>query len=180
MEKSNKYLKTLYPEYDTFTQEKKDKLQGIINFITNHIQEIENWYEEAVGHGAIEGDSKIIEEAIRMTKSQIYKKMLYPDHSQLDPADRNTVINNELFIDDHVEEIECKYEQIKQDSNRQNFSDQEILKSILEAMQSEYITTQQIGQMTINASSIDKINAQQVEEMEESRITKEGQDLENN
>ena len=66
--KADKYFEVLHPEYETLTPEEKSKLITDRDFISDHIEEIESWYEEAVGHGAKEGDPSIIEEAIRIIK----------------------------------------------------------------------------------------------------------------
>ena len=110
-EKADKYFGALHPEYETLTPEEKSKLIRDRVFIRDHIEEIKSWYEEAVGHGAKEGDPRIIEEAIRMAKSKMYIKMLYPDYSKLNLADRQTMANDSFFIQNHVKEIESWYEE---------------------------------------------------------------------
>ena len=58
----------LYPDYSKLNLADRQTMANDSFFIQNHVKEIESWYEEAVGHGAKEGDPSIIEEAIRIIK----------------------------------------------------------------------------------------------------------------
>ena len=162
-EKANKYFEALHPEYETLTPEEKSKLIRDRVFIRDHIEEIKSWYEEAVGHGAKEGDPRIIEEAIRMAKSKMYIKMLYPDYSNLDPADRETIANNRLFINDHVEEIESWYEEAVGHGAKEG--DPSIIEEAIRIIKrkTKQITPQQIGNATKYAPIKAKTEAAQVE-----------------
>ena len=178
-EKADKYFGALHPEYETLTPEEKSKLIRDRVFIRDHIEEIKSWYEEAVGHGAKEGDPRIIEEAIRMAKSKMYIKMLYPDYSNLDPADRETIANNRLFINDHVEEIESWYEEAVGHGAKEG--DPKIIEEAIRIIKSKtkQITPQQIGQATTNASVTIKQAVAQVENGEQVK-GKEGEEVEEN
>ena len=179
MAKSKMYIKMLYPDYSNLDPADRETIANNRLFINDHVEEIESWYEEAVGHGAKEGDPSIIEEAIRMAKSKMYIKMLYPDYSKLDPADRETIANNSFFIQDHVEEIESWYEEAVGHGAKEG--DPKIIEEAIRIIKSKtkQITPQQIGQATTNASVTIKQAVAQVENGEQVK-GKEGEEVEEN
>ena len=162
-ERVDKYFRMLHPEYETLTPEERSKLIGDRVFIRDHVDEIESWYEEAVGHVEGAEEPRIIEEAIRKAKSEMYKKMLYPDHSNLDSADRDTVIENVLFIDDHVDEIESWYEEAVGHGAEEG--DPRIIEEAIRVAKSKTkkFTPTQIGKATINVPTEAKKDAGKVE-----------------
>jgi hypothetical protein len=112
-----------------------------------------------------------------------YFKLLHPEYETLTPGEQLRTMRDKSFIEDHRDEIDEMYTTYVSQAERrgEEVNTQEVIKRAIEGVQDLQTTfsAQKIGQATINAPTIAKKEAEQVENGENTRddIKKEGEEV---
>ena len=171
-QKIDKYFNLLHPEYETLTPGQQLELMDDRNFIADHIDEIDKYYEGCMREGSgaqQEGwtEQQIIANAIRRVKVNLYDKQLHPNFDELTPQEKDKALEDRVFIADHIDEIDEIYTTYIYQAERRGkeVDTQELIKSAIEGVRGLQTTfsAQKIGQATINTPTKAKKEAEQVE-----------------
>ena len=111
-----------------------------------------------------------------------YFELLHPNREELSAEERYFAAGDRIFIFDNIDIIDRKFQKmvVESEMRGEEINEQEIIKSAIEGVKGLQTTfsVQQIGQVTINAPTTAKKEAEQVENIENTRDNiKEGEEV---
>ena len=129
-EKVGKYFYMLHPDYDSLQPEEKEKYSKDLQFISDNVEKVENYYSEYTKEGGLAGqvgleDKDIVHIAIRLSKADNYFSMLHPNYADLSQEEQRKLGKDIKIIDENIDEIDRFYEESK--ANGSDLTDQEII-----------------------------------------------------
>lgn len=179
-EKVEKYFELLHPDYDSLTPEERFKLMGEKSFIRENIEEIDKYYQESMQFGGESqqqgvNEKEIIEDAIKNIKVEKYFEMIHPNYDSLSPEERFKLMGEKSFIRQNIDQIDKQFQEAIRD---EEVDEHIIIKNIIEGLKAKELSTQQIGKATINVPTTAKVEAEQVENDENTKDNvKEGEEV---
>ena len=184
-EKVEKYFRLLYPNYDSLSSEEIWYSAGDKNFIIENIEEIDKYYQDCMKPGSVAqhqglSEQEIIANAVRVVKGNKYFEMLHPEYETLTPGEKIRTMDDQGFILDNIDQIDRKFQDmvLEAERNGEELNEQKIIRNIVEGLKTKELTTQQIGKATINVPTTAKVEAEQVENDENTKDNvKEGEEV---
>ena len=191
--KVDKYFKLLYPEYETeqetlSTEEKRNAMQDKL-YIEKNIDVIDIRFRKYVFHEEYAGrqvdEQEVIQEVFIEVRTEYYFKLLHPEYGTeyetLSLREKRNAIQDSLYIEKNIDVIHRRFEEyVFQEGNAgRQVDEKEIMKNIISELRAKQITTQKIGEATINTSTTVKKEVEQVENYESTRGNniKEGEEV---
>lgn len=170
LEKAQKYISFLYPDYGALDPADRIKVSRNESFIYAHTDLIDKMYKEIEAYGAELDSQKTMEYVLRTIKERVFTEMLHPGlntpGSNYPPEQLDKAMHDSDFISSHLDEVEESFYDLEELSKAMQLPDKQRMEMAMDRARSLKISPNQIGKRTFYASPSLKKDVKNVEKSE--------------
>jgi len=137
--KSNDYIRQLYPDLKSLSDEEVNQMKYDKKFILDNISRI----DEAIGRVETVEEKKgtsqqeILAKALNYAKRNVYFEILYPARDQMSLEEEYDMVDDRQFIFNHIKEMDNALRKIGPIGSENGKSEQEIMSEALKKAKSD-------------------------------------------